>query len=148
MLKFGIKNALFGYFWGRISKNYSLIWNRNPQICLIAKNYKETKMSKFGTKNHWFEYFLTGVWKQYCQIWNQYPQVCLIPNFAKKEKCLNVRAKLPNLDAFENFLTFLGIFEISTHKFVYFQNFTKEKKEKCLNLRSNVLYLGSFGLEF
>ena len=38
------------------------------------------------------------------------------------------------------------IFEISTLKFVYLQNFTE--KQKCLNLEPKMPYLGNFGLEF
>ena len=38
------------------------------------------------------------------------------------------------------------IFEISTLKFVYLQNFTQ--KEKCQNLEPKMPYLGIFGLEF
>ena len=38
------------------------------------------------------------------------------------------------------------IFEISTLKFVYLQNFTK--KQKCLNLGSKMPDLGILGLEF
>ena len=44
---------------------------------------------------------------------------------------------------FEN--TFV-IFEISTLKFVYLQNFPK--KQKCLNLGQKMPDLGVFGLEF
>ena len=38
------------------------------------------------------------------------------------------------------------IFEISTLKFVQFQNFVK--KQKCLNLGRKMPYCGIFGLEF
>ena len=33
MSNFGVKNALIGYFWARISKKYCHIWNQRPQIC-------------------------------------------------------------------------------------------------------------------
>ena len=39
------------------------------------------------------------------------------------------------------------IFEISTLKFVYLQNFAK-KPHKCLNVGPKMPYLGIFGLEF
>ena len=42
--KFGTKNALFGFIWGRILKNYCHISNQHPQICLIL----EPKMSYLG----------------------------------------------------------------------------------------------------
>ena len=38
------------------------------------------------------------------------------------------------------------VFEISTLKFVYLQNFVK--KQKCLNLGPKMSYLGIFGIEF
>ena len=38
------------------------------------------------------------------------------------------------------------IFEISTRKFVYLQNFTR--KQKCLNLGPKMPDLGTLGLEF
>ena len=51
MLKFGIKNALFGYFWAGILENYRHILNQHLRICLNQKFCEETKMPKFGTKN-------------------------------------------------------------------------------------------------
>ena len=50
MPKFGIKSALFGYFWARILKNYCHIWNHHPQICLFVKFHEKTIKPKFGTK--------------------------------------------------------------------------------------------------
>ena len=40
------------------------------------------------------------------------------------------------------------IFEISTLKCVYLQNFTKKKKQKCLHLGTKMPDLDIFGLEF
>ena len=40
----------------------------------------------------------------------------------------------------------IAIFQITTLKYVYFQNFAK--KQKCLSVVPKVLYLGIFGLEF
>ena len=45
-----------------------------------------------------------------------------------------------------NFKRTIVIFEISTLKVVYFQNFAK--KQKCLNLGPKMPHLGIFGLEF
>ena len=58
MPKFGIKNALFGYFWAGILENYRHILNQHLRICLNQKFCEETKMPKFGTKNVWFGVFL------------------------------------------------------------------------------------------
>ena len=110
MPKFGTKNVLFGYFWARILKNYSHIWNQHSRTCyificyyllfiffqysqicyylelLIAKICKKAKMPIFGTKNALFGYFLAGIWKRYCHIWNPHPQICLIAKFCEKMK--------------------------------------------------------------
>ena len=80
-----------------------------------------------------------------------------LQNFAKKQKCLNLRPKISYLGIFDQKClnwVFLGKdlkktivrFEISTLKFVYLQNFTK--KEKCLNLGPKMSDLCIFGLEF
>ena len=37
MTKFGTKNALFWYFWGRFLKNYCHIRNPHPHVCLTVK---------------------------------------------------------------------------------------------------------------
>ena len=68
MAKFGMKNALFGYFWPKIfdlgisgqelSKYYCHIWNRHPQICLFAKLHEKAKMSKFWAQKCLFWMFL------------------------------------------------------------------------------------------
>ena len=57
--------------------------------------------------NAWFVYFSpkrphAGIFvleflKNYCQIWNQYPQVNLIKNLGKKQRCLNLGPKMPDL---------------------------------------------------
>ena len=78
------QNALFGYFWSRILKNYCHIWNQHPQSCLISQFREKTKMPKFGTKNVLFGYFWSRISKNYCHIWNQHPQICLIVKFREK----------------------------------------------------------------
>ena len=68
MSKFGTKNALFGYFWARILKNYRHICNQHPQICLIARFCEKTKKSKLETKNSLFGYFWARILKNYYHI--------------------------------------------------------------------------------
>ena len=46
----------------------------------------------------------------------------------------------------KNFENSIVMFEITTLKFVYLQNFTE--KQKCLNLEPKMPDFGSFGLEF
>ena len=43
MLKFGTKNALFGYFWHTVFRNYFYICNQHPQLCLFVKFYEKYK---------------------------------------------------------------------------------------------------------
>ena len=42
------KNALFGYFWARIQKNYCHIWNSTPKI---FKNESVTYTVNFGIES-------------------------------------------------------------------------------------------------
>ena len=55
--KFGTKNALFGFIWGRILKNYCHISDQHPQICQIPKFCETVERPNFGTKNVLFGYF-------------------------------------------------------------------------------------------
>ena len=64
MPKSETKNALFEYFWARISKNYCHILKQHLQICLIAKFHEKMKMPKCGIKNHLFGYFWASIFKK------------------------------------------------------------------------------------
>ena len=86
MPKFGTTNALLGYFWGRILKNYCHIWNQQTQICQIVKFLDKTKLPKFWTKNAFYGYFWGRLLKNYCHIWNQHAQICLLTKFCHKTK--------------------------------------------------------------
>ena len=80
MSKFGIKSALFGYFWARIFEN---IWNQQLRLCLVANFCEETKISKFATKNVILGYF---------------DQKCLILVFLDKDfKKANVKFEISTL---------------------------------------------------
>ena len=130
MPKFWTKNALFGYFWPKMSylgifgldfwKYYCHIWNQHPQIYLIAKFCEKTNIPKFGTKNALFGYFWARIWKNYCHIWNQHPRIFLNTKFCKKkEKCLNSRPKMPYLSTFgPEFEKDIVISEIRTLEFL------------------------------
>ena len=85
MPKFETKDALFGYFWGRILKNYCHISNQHPQIFLIAKFYQENKCSNLRPKYALFKYFWCRIIKNYIHISNQHSQICLIVIFCKKQ---------------------------------------------------------------
>ena len=51
MLKFGTKNALFGYSWARILKSYCHSWNQHPQIC---QKWVFNSYSEFWCRVHLF----------------------------------------------------------------------------------------------
>ena len=106
MSKFGAKKPLFGYFWARISNTYCHIWNQHLQISVIAKFREETKMPKFGTKNALLGYF--------------WPKMPYLGNFDQKYLIWVFLGEI--------FKKTIAIFEISTLKFVYLQNFTKKTK--------------------
>ena len=75
--KFGTKNALFGYYYVKISKLCCHIWNQHPQICLTSKYREIIKMHQ-----KWLIWvFLGCIWKQYCHIWNQHHRICLIGKY-------------------------------------------------------------------
>ena len=64
MPKFGTKNALFGYFWATILKNYCLIWSQHPRNGLFAKFCEIMKMAKFVTRNTFLGYFWARTFKK------------------------------------------------------------------------------------
>ena len=57
LTKFGTKNAISGYFLGKILKSYGHIGNQYPESSLSANCRKKTKTPKFGFQNHLFGYF-------------------------------------------------------------------------------------------
>ena len=74
------QESLFWYFWARIKKNYCLIWNQHPQICLIENFAKKKKKKiKYGSKNALFGYFppimsYLGIFGlTFCHTCNQQP---------------------------------------------------------------------------
>ena len=76
ILKFGIKNTLFGCFGQHFLKKYSHIWNQHSRIFLIS---------------NWV--FLGWNFNKLCHIWNQRPRILLL----QKQKFLNLDSKMPCL---------------------------------------------------
>ena len=65
MLNFETKNALFGYFWGRIFEKTILLFEISTLKFVSLQNFaKKTRLPKFGTKNT-----LLGIFEQECLIW-------------------------------------------------------------------------------
>ena len=96
IFKFGVKNALFGYFGARISNSYFHIWNQFPPICLIRDFCRKTKMSKFGSKNAMFGYSCTKIKKKsFVAFEISTLEFVLLQNFSKKQKHLNMGYNLP-----------------------------------------------------
>ena len=85
------KMPSLGIFGQCFEENYFCIWNQHPQISLIAKFCKTTKMPKFGTKNVLLGCFWASVLKKYSHVWSQHPQICLIAENLMKKKTLNFR---------------------------------------------------------
>ena len=78
------------------------------------------KRPKFGTKNALFGYFLVEI---------SNPEFPKLQNVTKKQKCLNLGSKMPDLSILVlEFQKAIVIFEISTLKFVEMQNWD----QKCL----------------
>ena len=91
MPKLGTKNAVFGFFGGRILKNNCHVCYQHLQIFLIAKFFQ--KRPKFVSKNALFGNILAGILKHYCRIWNQHPQICLFAKFHEKTKMPKLETK-------------------------------------------------------
>ena len=68
MPKCGTKNAVFGYFWARISKDYCHLLKSTTSNLSNCKFREKRKISKFETKNVLFEYFWGRILKNYYQI--------------------------------------------------------------------------------
>ena len=89
----------------------------NPRICLIAKYCDVTKMPRFGTKSALFGYF----WARILKNCSEHPRISAIAKFREE-------TKMPSSGIWVIFgkNLFKKTFEISTLKFVYFQNLTKK----------------------
>ena len=100
-------------------------------------------MPKFGTKNALFGYFWADIWKQHLSYLKLTPSNLSICKILEKKPKMT---KLPYLGILGlDFSKIIDIFEISTFKLVYLQNFAK--KQKSLNLGPKVPYLGIFVIE-
>ena len=62
--KFGTENALFGYFWVVILKDWQQMGNQHSQFCQNAKFRAKIKIFKFWTKNALFGYFQVEIRKK------------------------------------------------------------------------------------
>ena len=100
MPKFGTKNALYGYFWARILKNYCHNCYQHPQIYLIAK-FCEKEGLNFGQKMpDW------GIFGLEFQNYVVMFEICNLKfdcflNFTSKQKYLNFRPKMRDLGIFD-----------------------------------------------
>ena len=89
-LKFGSKNALFGYFEAEISETYYHIWHQKPWICQNTNCCAKIKTLFFI----WV--VLVSISKNYCHIWNQQFWFCQIAKYCGKiKKPLILRLKWP-----------------------------------------------------
>ena len=105
-------------------------------------------------KNAVFGYFGAIIFlKNYCHVWNQHIRISVIAKFCEETKMPKIGTKKALLGYFWQkclIWVFLGkifrktivIFQISTLKFVYFQNF--RNRQKHLHLGPKMPYLGIF----
>ena len=110
LLKFGIKNVLFGYFLAGIWKIL---------LPYLKSASSSLSISEIGSKTPDFGIFGWNL-KQCCHIWNQHLQICLFAKFYQKTVMPKFWPEMPDLRVFglkfENNNT---IFEIRTLKVVY-----------------------------
>ena len=93
ILKFGTKNAWFGYFGGWNLKIMSYMIEINILEFVYLQNFvKKWKYLNLGLKNALFWYFWARILKSYCHIWNQHPYLQI---FARKQECLSLEPKMP-----------------------------------------------------
>ena len=131
ILKFGTKNAWFGYFGGWNLKIMSYMIEINILEFVYLQNFvKKWKYLNLGLKNALFWYFWARILKSYCHIWNQHP---LFANFCEEARMSKFGTKNALLRLFLTKNTLIGffglefenkivIFEISTLEFVLLQS--------------------------
>ena len=103
------------YFWAGIWKYYFHVSNQHPRICLVAKFGAKIKILKFGTENALFGYFWARTLKNTIVRFeiSTFKYVYL-QNLTKKQKCLNLGPKMPDLCIFGvEFENNIVIFEIN-----------------------------------
>ena len=122
MPKFGIKSALFGYFWGRILKNCCHTWNQHLQISIFKKLCEKKqqclnlglKMPYLGNFGQNFEKLLSNL--------KSAPSNLSVSKILQKIKMLKFRNESALFGYFwarTYQLEAIVIFEISTPNFVY-----------------------------
>ena len=81
-------------------------------------------MCKFGNKSVLFGYLWVRILKNYCHISNQHPKICIFAKFGIKIKMKKFEPEVPDLGIFLlEFEKTIVIFQISTLKYEYLQNF-------------------------
>ena len=104
ILKFGTKNAWFGYFGDRILKSYCHIWNQHLRISVIANFCEETKIWGqkcliwvFLTKNGLFWYFWALILKKLLSCLKSAPSNLWNCKNSRKNKKINLWQKMADL---------------------------------------------------
>ena len=98
--KFGMKNALFVFFWGRIQKNNCHIWNQHLEFSIIAKFCEKMKMPIFGTKNALSGYSWPRIKKKLLSELKSAHSNWSISK-TSQQKCLNFGPKMLYLGIFD-----------------------------------------------
>ena len=106
------------FFWTRIWKSLSHIWNEHSQMFPKAKFRAKMKILKSSMRNSLFGFFGQQFSKGYCRIWSQRSRLCLTLNFGAK-----VKSKMPDLGSFglefENDIVIFETNALESHKWVF-----------------------------
>ena len=96
------KNALLGYFWTRVFKNYCHIWNKQPQTCTIAIfRKKKQNCINFGPKIPYLVIFGVEFENTVAIFEIRTLKFVKLQNFAKIQNYINLETKVPYLGNFK-----------------------------------------------
>ena len=140
------KNALFGYFWEIILKNYCVISNAQPQICLTSKFLHKKECFNLGSKMSYLCIFWARMLNTIVIFEMNTLKFVKFQNFAKKQNYLILGRKKPCLGFWGK--SFKNICPIWSQlpKIWLIAKFSG--KTKYLNLGQKMPYLDIFDVEF
>ena len=139
-----IKNALFGYFWGRLLKShvvFEINTLKSVKLLNFAKKKKKIKKAKYGKKSALFGYCWGQNFGKRLSYWKSAPSN-LGNCKSLRKKCLNLWWRMAYLCAriLKNYCHIWN----NHPQIVKFQNCLKKK---YLNLGTKMPYLVIFGPE-
>ena len=139
MPKFGIKDALLGYFWARIKKKLSYLKSTLSNLCNCKILQQRKKKQTLGPK---FGYFCARIFKKLLQYLKSALSNLSNWKFFEKTKM----SKFGTKNALFGFFLSQNFIKLSYLKSAPSNCIISGKK--ILNLGAKMPYLGIFGLEF